>query len=325
MIDRRTLLVSSLGLLARPLTAEAQAPPRPPRVGMINEFTAGHPFVEAFRQGLRELGYVEGQNIVVEYRHVEGALDRIPALAGELVRAKVDVLVVAGSASARSAKAATTSVPIVFATSGDPVTSGLVASLARPGGNATGLSIISPDLGSKQLELLKASVPKISRVGLLYNPENPSARNQLSTASAAAKALGLELQSVEVRQPAELPGAFTRLMAGRATALLVLADPILGNAVERVAQLAATHRLPAIYVRKEFVEAGGLLAYGPSFADNYRRAATYVDKILKGAAAATLPVQQPTKFEFVVNLRTARALGLTIPRAVVLQADTVIE
>jgi ABC-type uncharacterized transport system substrate-binding protein len=325
-MNRRAFLCGlTLGTLIAPLAVEGQPAGKSPRIGVINELAAGHPFVEAFRQGLRELGYVEGQNIVVEYRHVPGRIDQVPAIAGELVRAKVEVLVVAGSAAARSAKAVTTTVPIVFATAGDPVSVGLVASLARPGGNATGLSVLTPDLAAKQLELLKATVPKVYRVGLLYNPENPSARDQLSTARNAARTLGLELQPAEIRQAAELTEAFTRLAAGRASAVVALGDPILGNAIERISKLAATHRLPAIYVRREFAEAGGLLAYGPSFVDNYRRAATYVDKILKGAKPGDLPVEQPTKFELVINLKTAKALGLTIPQSVLLRADHVIE
>jgi putative ABC transport system substrate-binding protein len=325
-MDRRRFVLTSLaGALAAPLAAEAQPAGKSPRIGVINEMAAGHLFVEAFRQGLREVGYVEGQNIVVEYRHVQGRIDQVPALAGELVRAKVDVLLVAGSAAARSAKAVTTTVPIVFATAGDPVSSGLVASLARPGGNATGLSVLTPDLGAKQLELLKATVPRVHRVGLLYNPENPSARDQLSVARNAARTLGLELQPAEIRQAAELTEAFTRLAAGRATAVVALGDPILGNAIDRISKLAATHRLPAIYVRREFAEAGGLLAYGPSFVDNYRRAATYVDKILKGAKPADLPIEQPTKFELVINLKTAKALGLTLPPSLLARADQLIE
>jgi putative ABC transport system substrate-binding protein len=292
---------------------------------MISEFSPAHPFVAAFRQGLRDLGYTEGRNIVVEYRHAHGVLDRVSNLAAELVRLRVEILVVGGTKSAQLAKAQTTTVPIVFATSGDPVSSGLVASLAHPGGNATGISILSPELSGKQLELLKAAAPKGSRVTVLYNPVNPAAGDALNATRAAARALSLELQLLEVREPKELPSVFSALTGWRAGALLVLPDPVLGNELDQISKLAAKHRLPAMYVRREFAETGGLLAYGPSFPDNYRRAATYVDKILKGATAADLPVQQPTKFELVINLRTAKALGLTIPQSLILQADKVIE
>jgi putative ABC transport system substrate-binding protein len=307
------------------LVAEAQPTGKLPRIGMISEFSPEHPFLAAFRQGLRDLGYTEGRNIVVEYRHAHGVLDRVSNLAAELVRLKVEILVVGGTTSAQLAKAQTTTVPIVFATSGDPVSSGLVASLAHPGGNATGLSILSPELSGKQLELLKAAVPNGSRVTVLYNPVNPAAGDALKATREAARTLSLELQLLEVRQPKELPGAFSALTGWRAAALLVLPDPVFGNELAQISRLAADNRLPALYVRREFAEAGGLLAYGPSFSDNYRRAATYVDKILKGAKPADLPVQQPTKFELVVNLKTAKALRLTIPQSVLLRADEVIQ
>jgi putative ABC transport system substrate-binding protein len=308
-----------------PLVAEAQATGRLPQIGMIGEFSPAHPFVAAFRQGLRDLGYTEGQNIVVEYRHAHGEIDQVSNLAAELVRFKVEILVVGGTQSALLAKAQTTTVPIVFATAGDPVGSGLVASLAHPDGNVTGISILSPELSGKQLELLKAAVPKSSRVSVLYNPVNPAAGDALKATRDAARALSLELQLLEVRQPKELRGAFSALMGWRAGALLVLPDPLLGNELAQISKLAVQNRVPAMYLRREFAETGGLLAYGPSFADNYRRAATYVDKILKGAAPAELPVQQPTKFEFVVNLKTAKAIGLTVPPSVLARADQVIE
>jgi putative ABC transport system substrate-binding protein len=307
--------------------AEAYGQPtgKVPRVGMISEFSPADPFIAAFQHGLRDLGYIEGRNIAVEYRHAHGALARVSNLAAELLHLKVDILVVGGTKSAQLARAQTTTVPIVFATSADPVGSGLVASLAHPGGNATGISILSPELSGKQLELLKAAAPKGARVAVLYNPVNPAAVDALNATRDAARALSLELQFLEVRQPKELPGAFSTLTGWRAGALLVLPDPVFGNALNEISQLAATHRLPAIYGRSEFAETGGLLAYGPSFADNYRRAATYVDKILKGATPADLPVQQPTRFELVINLRTAKALGLTIPRSLIMHAGRVIE
>jgi putative ABC transport system substrate-binding protein len=319
------ILLPALAVLVVPVVAEAQPAGKAPRIGVIGEFSPTHPFVAAFRQGLRELGYTEGQSILVEYRHAHGALDLVPNFAAELIRLKVDILVVGGTVSAQLAKTQTTTVPIVFATSGDPVASGLVASLARPGGNATGLSILSPELSGKQLELIKAAVPKVSRVAVLHNPRNPAAGSAVQAAREAARALAVELKLLEVSQPDELSSAFSVLTGWRAGALLVLPDPVLGNELARISKLASQNRLPAMYMRREFAEAGGLLAYGPSFSDNYRRAATYVDKILKGAKPADLPVQQPTKFELILNRGTAKALGLTIPRSLLLQADQVIE
>jgi len=323
MIAVRFLML--LTLLVAPLAAEAQPAGKLPRIGLISEFSPAHPFLAAFRQGLRDLGYTEGRNIVVEYRHAHGVLDRVSTLAAELVRLKVEILVVGGTKSSQLAKAQTTTVPIVFVTAGDPVGSGLVASLAHPGGNVTGISILSPELSGKQLELLKAAVPNGSRVTVLYNPVNPAAGDALKATRGAARALSLELQLLEVRQPKELLGAFSALTGWRAAALLVLPDPVFGNELAQISKLAAHNRLPALYVRREFAEAGGLLAYGPSFSDNYRRAATYVDKILKGATPADLPVEQPTKFELVINLKTAKALGLTIPPSLLQRADQVIE
>jgi putative tryptophan/tyrosine transport system substrate-binding protein len=308
-----------------PLVTEAQAADKVPRIGVIGEFFPTHPFVAAFRQGLRELGYIEGESIVVEYRHAHGALDQVTNFAAELVRLKVDILVVGGTESAQLARAQTTTVPIVFATSGDPVASGLVATLGRPGGNATGLSILSPELSGKQLELLRAVVPKVPRVAVLYNPANPATGSLQDATRNAAGTLGVEPQFFEVHRPSELPNAFSALTRWRAGALLVLPDPVLGGELARIAKLAAAHRLPAMYVRREFTEVGGLLAYGPSFPDNYRRAAAYVDKILKGAKPADLPVQQPTKFEFVINIKAAKALGLNVPPSLLAQADAIIE
>ena len=326
VMNRRAFITGITGgLLAAPLAAEGQQAGKVHRIGVIGEFSPTHPVVAAFRQGLRELGYTEGQSILVEYRHAHGALDLVPNFVAELIRLKVDLLVVGGTVSAQLAKAQTTTVPIVFATSGDPVGSGLVASLARPGGNATGLTIFSPELSGKQLEFLKAAVPKVSRVTVLYNPVNPAAESALNATRESARALAVELQLLGVHEPSELPSAFSALTGWRAGALLVLADPVLGNELAQISKLAAKNRLPAMYLRREFAEAGGLLAYGPSFSDNYRRAATYVDKILKGAKPADLPVQRPTKFELVINLKTAKALGLTIPPSLLQRADQVIE
>jgi putative ABC transport system substrate-binding protein len=293
---------------------------------VIGEYSPTHPFLSAFRQGLRELGYTEGESVVIEYRYLPGVPDRAPALAAELIRLNVDVLVVGGTVSARAAKAQTTTVPIVFTTVGDPVGSRLVASLARPGGNATGLSVlVSPELTGKHLELLKSAVPTVSRVTVLYNPANPNNPPALDGAREAARVLAVELRGVEVRQRNELARAFSALTAWRAGAVLAIADPVFGNELVQLSKLAAKNHLPAIYIRREFADAGGLLAYGPSFSDNFRRSTTYVDKILKGARPGDLPVEQPAKFELVINLKTAKALGLTIPQSVLLRADEVIQ
>ena len=315
-----------LGLFAAPLAVNAQQVGKVPRIGVIGELSPADPFLAAFRQGLRELGYAEGKNIVVEYRYAHGMVDRVPEIVAELIRLKVDLLMVGGAAAARAAKAQTTTVPIVFALPGDPVGSGLVASLSHPGGNATGMSTLLPELSRKQLELLKAAVPRVSRVAVLYNSAGRRVPGlALEATREAARALTLELQIFEIQRPNELEGAFAAARAQRADALLVLAAPVFGTELARLVELTAQHRLPAIYGRREFAEAGGLLAYGPSFPDNFRRAATYVDKILKGARPADLPVEQPTKVEFVVNLKAAKALGLTIPPSLVLRADDVIQ
>lgn len=326
-MERRTFLGAiSGGLLAAPLIAEAQQVGKVPRLGVLGERSPADPFLAAFRQGLREHGYTEGQNIVVQYSYAHGVVDRFPELAAELLRLKVDVLVVGGAAAARAAKAQTTTVPIVFALPGDPVGSGLVASLAHPGGNITGTSTLLPDLSRKHLELLKAAVPRVSRVTVLYNAAGrPDGGLALDATREAARALAVELQVLEVRQPNELASAFAAARAQHPDALLALSSPAIGNNLAQLAELAAKHRLPAIYARREFAEAGGLLAYGPSFPDNYRRAATYVDKILKGARPADLPVEQPTKVELVINLKAAKGLGLTIPQSLLLRADEVIQ
>jgi putative ABC transport system substrate-binding protein len=317
-------------LLAAPLaTATAQPPEKVPRVGYLSPGSPSEPFrqrrFEAFRQGLRELGYVEGQNIAIESRWAEGKYDRYPALAADLVRLKVDVIVAVGGRASEVAKHATRTIPIVMSVVIDPLGSGLVASLARPGGNVTGISLMTLDLVGKQLEVLKEVVPKVSRVALLWNPDNPGSAAQLREAEAAARALGVRLQILAARDPQEIDSAFAAMTRGRAAALVVLADAILLNQRRQIAELAAERRLPAVYGPSEHAEAGGLMAYSANLLDLERRAATYVDKILKGAKPADLPVQQPTKFELVINLKTAKALGLTIPPSLVLRADQVIE
>jgi putative ABC transport system substrate-binding protein len=325
-MERRTFLGLATGaLLAAPLATEGQQAGRVPRIGVLGDHWPGHPFIAAFRQEMLELGYTEGRNIAIEYRYAHGVADHFRALAAELINLKVDVLVVGGTPGAQAAKARTGTVPIVFALAGDPVGTGLVVSLAHPGTNCTGISVFHPEMSAKDLELLKTAVPQVSRVAILYNPLNPVSRPALDRVREAARVLSLELQLVEVRRPDQLANALSSVTASRAGALLAISDPLFGNALTDLAVLTARNRLPAIYNRKEFAEAGGLMAHGPSFSENYRRAAAYVDKILKGAKPADLPIEQPTKFELVINLKTAKALGLTIPQALLQRADQVIE
>jgi putative ABC transport system substrate-binding protein len=283
------------------------------------------PFAEAFRQRLRALGYVEGQTIALEERWAEGRYDRLPSLAAELVRLNVDIIVTASTPAVQAAQQATRTIPIVMTVVSDPVESDIVASLARPGRNVTGLSLMHPELSGKRLELLKEVVPKVSRVAVLWNPSNPIIPPLLRETEAAARALGVELQALEVRAPTELDRAFAAMTRGRAGALMVLPDVILRNQQRRIIDLAAKGRLPAMYAWREPVDAGGLMAYGASIPEIFRRAAVYVDKILKGAKPADLPVEQPTRFELVINLKTAKALGLTIPQSVLIRADQVIQ
>jgi putative ABC transport system substrate-binding protein len=328
-MERRTFLATLAGgLLAAPLAAEAQPREKVPRVGYL---TAGSHSdqgrqrrFEAFRQGLRELGYVEGQNIAIESRWAEGKDDWYPALAADLVRLKVDVIVAVGGAATKAAQQATRTIPIVMSLVNDPLGSGLVPSLARPGGNITGISLMAPDLVGKQLGVLKEVVPKVSRVALLRNPANPASAPQLREAEVAARALGVRLQTLEARVPQEIASAFAAMTRERAGALVVLTDSIFTNQRRQIAELAAERRLPAVYGNTEHAEAGGLIAYGANFLDLERRAATFVDKILKGAKPADLPIEQPSKFELIINLKTANALGLTIPQSLLLRADEVI-
>ncbi len=329
---RRTataLIVSlALGLLAAPPAIEAQPPGKVFRIGYLANVPPTDPGAsrlwDAFLQGLREFGYVEGQNIVIERRYSEGRYERLPALAAELVRLKVDVIVAGGTPTPHAAKRATSTIPIVMTNHPDPVEGGLVASLARPGGNVTGLSFVAPDLVGKQLQLLQEAVPRISRVGVLSNPTNPIHALYLSEAEVAARSLRVRLHILEARAPSEFAGAFSAMTKESAVALVVLSDPMFFGERTRIAELAAKSRLPMMAAQREHAEAGGLLAYGASLRENYRRAAAYVDKVLKGAKPGDLPIEQPAKFEFVVNLKTARALGLTIPQSVLLRADEVI-
>ena len=313
-------------LLAVGLSVEAQQAKKVPRVGVLWLYSPAiaSPFAEAFRQGLRELGYVEGKNIVIEYRHAEGKYDRLPSLAAELVRLNVDIIVTASTQAAQAGQQATRSIPIVMTVVSDPVESGLVGSLARPGGNVTGLSLMHPELSGKRLELLKEVIPKLSRVAVLSNLSNPIIPPLLRETEAAARAVGVQLQVVEVRGPIELDSAFGAMTRDRAGALVVLPDGTFQNERRRIAALAAKGRLPTMYAWREAVDDGGLMAYGASVPDILRRAATYVDKILKGTKPADLPVEQPLKFELVINLKTAKKISLTVPQSVLYRADKVI-
>jgi putative ABC transport system substrate-binding protein len=329
-MERRTFMALVSGsLLALPLAGEAQQPRKVPRVGYLSPGSPSDPLrqrrFEAFRQGLRELGYVEGQNIAIEPRWAEGKYDQYSALAADLVRLKVDVIVAVGGRATQDAQQATRTIPIVMSVVIDPLGSGLVASLARPGGNVTGLTIMASDLVGKQFEVLKEVVPKVSRVALLWNPANPGSAPQLREAEAAARALGVRLQTLEARVPQEIDSAFAAMTRERAGALVVLGDAIFVNQRRQIAELAMKNRLPAISFAREHAEAGGLMAYGANFLDLERRAATFVDKILKGAKPADLPIEQPSKFELVINLKTAKTLGLTIPRSLLQRADEVIQ
>jgi putative ABC transport system substrate-binding protein len=274
---------------------------------------------------LRDLGYVEGRNVAVEYRDAEGRYDRLPALAVDLVVLKVDVIVVTNTPAAVAAKQATTTIPIVMTLVSDPVGSGLVVNLARPGGNVTGLSFMHPELSRKRLELLKEVIPKVAQVAVLSNPSNPNTPPLLRETEAAARALSLQLQIVEVRDSAALDSAFSAMTKAHVGALVVMPDSVFFDQRKRIVDLAAKSRLPAMYSWREPVDAGGLMAYGASGPDIFRRAAEYIDKILKGAKAADLPIEQPTKFELVINLKTAQALGLTIPQSLLVRADEIIQ
>jgi putative tryptophan/tyrosine transport system substrate-binding protein len=307
--------------------AEAQQTKKIPRIGFLAPVFPStiSDRVEAFRQGLRELGYVEGKNIVIEWRYAEGKADRLPGLAAELVRLKVDVIVTSGPAATRAAKEATSTIPIVMAQDPDPIGNGFVASLARPGGNITGLATLAPEISGKQLELLKETVPKLSSVAVLGTSTRPGNTQALKETELAAGALKVKLQYLDVLDPKDIETAFRAASKGRAEAVLVFGGPVLNSHRKQIADLAVKNRLPAIYSGREFVDAGGLMYYGASVTDMYRRAATYADKILKGAKPADLPVEQPTKFELVINLKAAQQIGVTIPSNVLARADKVIK
>jgi putative ABC transport system substrate-binding protein len=320
------IVILALGLLVAPLAAEAQQTKPIPRLGFLASASADvtKSLLAALQQGLHELGYMEGKNILIESRYAAGDFAKLPDLAGELVHLPVDVILTEGAPAAQAVQQRTTTIPIVIGNAGDPMGIGLVASLARPGGNITGLSQMSPELMGKRLELLKEMVPSASRVAVLFNPANPTSPPQWKDLQAAAAALGVTLLPWEVKEADDIDRAFTAMSKEHVEALLVVGDPMFGTHVRRIIEPAAQSPLPAIYSNRGFVDAGGLMSYGTNFDDLYRRAATYVDKILKGASPADLPIEQPTKFDFVINLKTAQALGLTIPPTLLFQADAVI-
>jgi len=334
VISRRRFLTGAaialapMGATAYAQEYKAQQPGKVPRIGFLGTRSLSDmsPYLDAFRQGLRELGWVEGQNIVIDYRFAEGRFDRLPDLAAELVRLKVDIIVALPTPGAVAAKNATKTIPIVAIAVGDPVGIGLIASLAHPGGNVTGLSFsVGLEIGGKGLELLNETVPKVRRVAILSNPGNPGQPLSIEHLNVAARSLGMQLQLLEARGPNDFDGAFAAMAKERVGALLVVADSMFLLHRTRLADLAARSRLPAAYGTREMVEAGGLMSYGPSLRDLFRRSATYVDKILKGAKPGDLPVEQPTKFELVINLKAAKALGLTIPPSLLARADEVIQ
>jgi putative tryptophan/tyrosine transport system substrate-binding protein len=325
---RRCVLALMFGALAAPAVPFAQQPARIVRIGFL--FAAASQGAEAqlqaFRDGMRELGYVEGKNFQLVVRYAEGKLERLPALASELAQSKVDVIVAVSSPSVAAAHKETQTIPIVMPMSSDPVGDGLVASLAHPGGNITGLSVMSPELGEKRIQLLKEMFPKSAyAMDVLWNPDYVGMRARFEQAKVAAPAVGLTVRSVEVRDTRELDAAFEAIVREHPEALLLLVDPFTRSQRSRIVEFAAEQRLPAIYESSDFVDVGGLISYGPNIPDQFRRAATYVDRILRGAKPADLPIEQPTKFELVINMKAAKALGIKFPSSILLRADRVIE
>jgi putative ABC transport system substrate-binding protein len=328
---KRREIISALAVIGAigavlPL-ARAQQTARIPRIGLLSPFSASDsaPWHRAFLQGLRGLGWVEGKNIGIEYRFAEGKNDRLPRLAADLVRLKVDVIFVDTTSSAVAAQSATRAIPIVIASGGDTVASGLAESLARPGGNVTGLDQMSPELGGKRLALLKELVPKLPSVAVLWNPQSQASTLNWKELQRPARQLGTQLHSLEVRDPSGFDKAFEGAAKARAAALAIMPDPVFVTNLKRIADLAAKSHLPSIFHLREFADAGGLVTYGPDRSDMFRRAAAYVDKILKGATPGDMPIEQPTKFELVINLNTAKALGIAIPQSVLLRANELIK
>jgi putative ABC transport system substrate-binding protein len=326
-MDRRAFLgvAAAGGLIVMPVVARAQQVDKIRRIGFLSLQSGLTSTTEAFHQGLRELGYVEGRNLIIEYRWAATKEERLPELAAELVRLKVEVIVTAAAPTIEAARRATSTIPIVMAAVADPVGSGLVASLARPGGNVTGLTALSTELAGKRLQLVRELVPKATRVAVLAYHGTSATRLFLAEMRAAAQQLGVQLVVQEVNEAGDLPGAFTAMQRERAQALIVQVTPFSADNAKRIVELAAQHRLPAMYDVRSFVEAGGLVSYGPSLPEMFRRAAFYVDRILKGAKPADLPIEQPTRFELVINMKAAKALGLAIPQSLLLRADQVIQ
>jgi putative ABC transport system substrate-binding protein len=326
-MDRRAFLAMAAagGLIAMPAVARAQQAGKVHRIGFLSLQSGLTSTTEAFRQGLSELGYVEGRNLFIEYRWAAQKEERLPELAADLVRLKVEVIVTAAAPTIEAARRATSTIPIVMAAVADPVGSGLVASLARPGGNVTGLTALSTELAGKRLQLVRELLPKATRVAVLAYHGTSATRLFLEQMRAAAQQMGVQLVVQEVNEAGDLPGAFTAMQRERAQALIVQVTPFSADNAKRIVELAAQHRLPTMYDVRGFVEAGGLVSYGPSLLEMFRRAAFYVDRILNGAKPADLPIEQPTKFELVMNMKAAKALGLTIPPALLARADQVIQ
>jgi ABC-type uncharacterized transport system substrate-binding protein len=326
-VNRRTFVSSLvLTLLAAPLAAGAQQPAQVPRIGLLSSFFPSDTarWHEAFRQGLRDLGWVEGKNISIEYRIAEGRIDRLPDLAADLVRVKVDIIVAATTPESLAAKPATRAIPIVMASVGDPVAAGLAESLARPGGNITGLGDLDTELSAKRLELLKETVPHLARVAVLWNSADGGMTLRSRAIQGAARTLGVTARPLAVQEPEDFDQAFAAMIQERPDALLVVTDLLTMSHRKRIIEFTAQHRVPAMYEVRGFVDAGGLISYGPNFDDSERRAAAYVDRILRGARPGELPVEQPTRFELVVNLKTANALGLAVPQSLLIRADQVL-
>jgi putative ABC transport system substrate-binding protein len=323
---RVTILACSAMLFAFSFSAAAQEPPKIHRIGLqvVSPRELNETRIETFRQGLRELGYLEGKNVMIEYRYAEGKLDRLPSLASELVQQQVDVIVTIGTPGVLAAKNATATNPIVFVSVSDPVANGVVASLARPGGNVTGFSILAPELSRKRLELLKEAFPKVTRVLVLWNPTSSGESLSFTETLGVAKGLGVQLHSMKVRRASDFESEFQRARNASVQALVTLPSPIVNSNLNQVLEFAAKNRLPAMYFTSEFVEAGGLMSYVPNFAEQFRRAAIYVDKILRGVKPGDLPIEQPTKFELIINLKTAKQMGMTVPANILARADRVI-
>jgi putative ABC transport system substrate-binding protein len=328
MLDRRRFLLAAVaGALAAPLAAEAQHAGKVARVGYLsgNARADTQEAIDAFRARLRDLGYVEGQNLLIEYRYADGKHEKLPPLAADLVRQKVDVIFTFGTPAARAAKRTTSTIPITFGVVSDPLAAGLVASLTRPGGNVTGVTPNNPELSAKRVSLLKEAVPAAVRMSVLANPDFPATSHMVAETRLGARSLGVELQSLEVREPAALGNAFVAMTDVKASGVIVLADPMFIAQRARIVELALNHRIPAIYHLRHFVDAGGLMSYGAEYSEMFQQSAALVDKILKGAKPADLPVEQPWRYALVINLKTAKALRLTIPPSLLARADQVIE